>query len=202
MNRTERDSFTATTDQNDLAYGESACLETPPDLFAALHEEFKFDIDLTANEQNHLLPLWFGPKSPTTVGSNQTSLDESVFRGVPIIYEKGYDALSCPWMLPVYGNQPSLKAGFANPPYGAFVPRILANAVEEQRNGFLSVFLLPARINRTFKDLIVFHAHEVRFVDERVTFYSRFPSFTKLVNDVCDEMQAKGIAPVNDPTPG
>ena len=36
-------------------------LETPPELFAALHREFNFTVDLTADASNHLLPTWFGP---------------------------------------------------------------------------------------------------------------------------------------------
>ena len=161
MNRRERDSFTATTDQDNLAYGESACLETPPELFAALHAEFKFDIDLTANKENHLLPLWLGPGSSLANGMDAlTSLWYWGAMPNPDVWEG-----KVPLRL-----QPT-KAGFSNPPYGAFVPKILAKAVEEQRRGFLSVFLLPVRINRCFKDLVMTHASEVRFVDERIKFW-------------------------------
>lgn len=38
--------------------------ETPPDLFEALHREFRFTVDAAANERNHKLPLWYGPGSP------------------------------------------------------------------------------------------------------------------------------------------
>ena len=44
---------------NDLAPTDN--LETPPTLFAALHQEFNFTVDLTADATNHLLPTWFGP---------------------------------------------------------------------------------------------------------------------------------------------
>lgn len=140
MNRQSRDSFTATTDQTQLAYGESACLETPPDLFAALHAEFHFDIDLTANEHNHLLPLWFGPGA------------------------ERYDAIGTPWRQ--YG-----KTGFCNPPYGDFVKKIIPKAVTEQHYGFTSVFLLSLRVNRTFKQQVLRYADELRWVDERITFW-------------------------------
>lgn len=140
MNRATRDRFVATTDQTQMEYGESACLETPPALFAALHTEFDFQIDLTANKDNALLSYYYGPGSTDP------------------------DALTANWAR-------TWKRGFSNPVYGAFVPKILAKAVEEQRRGFLSVFLLPVRINRPFKDLIMVHADEVRWVDERITFW-------------------------------
>lgn len=150
MNRAERDSFVATTDQENLAHGESACLETPPELFAALHEEFQFDVDLTANEWNHLLPTWFGPNSPT--------------------HDSGYnsyqDALDCDWSMYNW-----VCSGFSNPPYGEFISKILAKAVLEQQKGFTSVFLLPMRVNTAFKEIILRHATELRFVDERIKFW-------------------------------
>lgn len=40
MDRRERDSFTATTPQDDLEYGEQACLETSREVFDKLHERF------------------------------------------------------------------------------------------------------------------------------------------------------------------
>lgn len=140
MNRQERDSFVATTDQTQLAYGESACLETPPDLFAALHEEFHFDVDLTANEQNFLRPTWLGPGA------------------------MAHDALTKPWH--TYGH-----SGFSNPPYGTFVGKILFKAAIEQTLGFTSVFLLPMRVNRAFKQYCLGCADEIRFVDERIRFW-------------------------------
>lgn len=35
--------------------------ETPPDLFAKLHAEFGFTLDLAANAQNAKCPRWIGP---------------------------------------------------------------------------------------------------------------------------------------------
>ena len=122
MNRPTRDKFVATTDQSKLAYGESACLETPPALFAALHQEFHFDVDLTANEQNHLLPVWFGPGGE---------------------YE---DCLKAPW-----GRMLPDLVGFSNPPYGRFIELILAKAVVQRHftSVFLLPFRAP-RWYRTF----------------------------------------------------
>lgn len=34
---------------------------TPPQMFAALHAEFAFDLDAAADTQNHLCPVWLGP---------------------------------------------------------------------------------------------------------------------------------------------
>lgn len=34
---------------------------TPPEVFAPLHQEFQFDIDLAADTRSHLLPAWLGP---------------------------------------------------------------------------------------------------------------------------------------------
>lgn len=146
MNRAETASFTATTDQTNLSFGESACLETPPDLYAALHEEFHFDIDLTANSENHLCTKWYGPQR----------------NGVLV------DALLEPtW---VYEGQ---KVGYANPPYGKFVTPFLAKVALEQSRGFTSVVLLPVRINRAFKAIVLREATEIRFLDERVKFWYR-----------------------------
>lgn len=142
MNRRETASFTATTDQTDLAYGESACLETPPELFAALDQEFGFSIDLAANTHNHLLSRWFGPGSCTDT----------------------LDARTVNWS---YWD----SKGFCNPAYGQFATDMVKCAVAQQGKGFLSVFLLPMRANRAFKSLILPHADEIRFVDERIKFW-------------------------------
>ena len=137
MNRDTRDKFVASTDQSKLAYGESACLETPPELFATLHAEFHFNIDLTANEQNHLLPVWYGPGSI----SASNTLDAAWSR--------------------------EARCGFSNPPYGRFIELILAKAVVQQN--FTSVFLLPLRAARWYRDFVLPHADEVRHIP-RVTF--------------------------------
>ena len=139
MNRAARDKFVATTDQSKLAYGEAACLETPPALFAALHQEFHFNVDLTANEQNHLLPVWFGPK-----GLHENCLD------------------------PVWSNGMTNQVGFSNPPYGRCIELILAKAVVQQ--DFTSVFLLPLRASRWYKQFVLPYADEVRHLP-RVTFW-------------------------------
>lgn len=121
----------------------NACWETPPDVFAALHEEFKFKIDLTGGPgTQHRLPLWFGPGGHAE------------------------DALSIPWA--TTGGRGSV--GFSNPPYGRFIPLIMEKAYAEAQSGFTSVFLLPNRVTRWYKNAMR-HASEIRIVDERIAFW-------------------------------
>lgn len=150
LTRNERDRFTAAT-PDDIAYGEGACLETPPQVFELLNRRFKFDVDLTANEQNHLLPHWFGPGSPWP------------------------DALTHVWSYSAeakqamgYGKEPT--SGFSNPPYGPFIPKILTKAVAERDRGFTSVFLLPMRASGWFRDLVLPYYSELWYCSSRLTF--------------------------------
>ena len=65
MNRADRDKFASGT-HADLTSG-NACWETAPRVFAQLNEDVgPFDLDLTADAQRHLCPLWFGPGSVYT----------------------------------------------------------------------------------------------------------------------------------------
>lgn len=57
--------------------------QTPPDLFATLHEEFHFTIDGAANAENHLLPRWFGPGAFITDALSVAWDDEVVFCNPP-----------------------------------------------------------------------------------------------------------------------
>lgn len=146
VNRAERDSFTAQT-PDDIAYGEGACLETPKAVFDRLNERFKFDVDLTANENNHLLPEWMGPGSMLH-----------------------HDALECVWNW--YGSPafPRRMSGYSNPPYGNFIPKILTKALHERDKGFLSVFLLPLRASKWYKDLVLPYYSELWHLESRLTF--------------------------------
>lgn len=162
MNRGTRDKFAASTDQTDLLYGPQACLETPPDLFARLHDEFKFDIDLFANEKNHLLPVWFGPGSPIANGT---------------------DALFQPWYFQPTSQQyglhfPRTTCGFANPPYGAFVTLALEKAVKEAYNGFTSVFLLPMRCGSWYTQQILPYYADLRHIPRVKFWYQGKPKLT------------------------
>jgi hypothetical protein len=142
MNRETRDKFASGTDQSDLTSG-NACWETAPLIFAALNEQFgPFDIDLTADAQRHLCPVWFGPDSP--VGE--------------------YDALDAPWDF-------YTRNGYSNPPYGAFVPLIFEKAKREATFGVMSTFLPPLRITKGFHAHVLNGAAEVILPDKRLVFF-------------------------------
>lgn len=137
MDRATRDKF-ATRTQADLTSG-NACWETPPAIFAKLHDEFAFDLDLTADARRALRPQWFGPGGLLP------------------------DALTADWS--------SWGSGYANPPYGPFVGRILDKACRARAVGFTSVFLLPLRITKAFRASVMRGAAEVRLCDRRITFW-------------------------------
>lgn len=137
MNRETRDKFATNTDETNCEW------QTAPKIFKKIQTDFgPFDIDLTANADNHLLPKYFGPGSPL-----------------------GEDALEVLWH--EHG-----KRGFSNPPYGAFIPKILEWAVfMRDEYGFSSTFLLPLRINESFFENIMGVANEVWLCDKRLVFW-------------------------------
>ena len=140
MDRATRDKFTSGT-QSDLTSG-NACWETAPKVFEKLEKDFgPFDIDLTADPQRHLKPIYFGPGSP---------------------YEQ--DALEALW-----SNHG--KSGYSNPPYGKFVPYILQKAKAQTAFGFSSTFLIPLRVTHAFRHYILKGPESVWFCDKRLCFY-------------------------------
>lgn len=142
MNRATRDKFASGTDQSDLTTG-NACWETAPAIFAKLNEDFgPFDLDLTADKDRHLCPIWFGPYSP----------------------KHEYDALSAPWL--VYGRN-----GYSNPPYGPFIQRLLPRCKAFAVEGFSSTLLLPLRVTKAFKAHVLRGAAELLFCDKRLVFW-------------------------------
>jgi hypothetical protein len=141
MKRETRDKFASGTNQATLTSG-NACWETPPAIFNALNADYgPFDIDLCADAGRALRPAWFGPGSPI-----------------------GADALTADWL--AHGRR-----GFANPPYGAFVPLLLAKARREAALGFRSVLLLPMRATKAFHAHVLGHAAELLFCDRRIVFF-------------------------------
>ena len=142
MNRATRDKFAARTGP-DLASG-NACWETPPKIFEGLNRDFgTFDVDLTADTNNHLCDTWFGPGHP----------------------DGHIDALAMNWRK--FGRK-----GYSNPVYGQFIARILPKAVEQARkHGFASTFLLPLRITDTFRDYVLDQAHELLLCTKRIVFF-------------------------------
>ena len=137
--------ITSGTDSADAA---NAKWQTPPEVFAKLQADFgPFDIDLFADETNHLLPRWFGPPG---ILVNEPNC--------------GDDALALHW--PAYG-----WSGFGNPPYGKFVGQMLPHAKAMCAAGFDSTLLLPVRITKAFRENIMRGAAQVYLCDKRITFY-------------------------------
>jgi hypothetical protein len=143
MDRATRDKFASGTDQRNLAGG-NATWETPPAVFAALHEAFHFDVDLCADAARALLPVWLGPGSRHGLHAA--------------------DALQAPWR--AYGAR-----GFANPPYGRFVASLLVKARREARAGFLSLLLLPVRMTKAFHENVLVDSARILVCDKRLTFF-------------------------------
>lgn len=162
LTRLERDSFTTTT-PTDIAYGEGACLETPKFVFDQIHKRFHFDVDLTANENNHLLPYWFGPGAPPACQDALTQ-DWTARLGMRVIKEFPDGAVGG-WIDTV-----DPRCGYSNPPYGDFIPKILTKALEERAKGFTSVFLLPMRAGGWYKDLVLPYYSELWHLSTRLAF--------------------------------
>ena len=142
MNRATRDKLVSGTVQTELTSG-NACWETPPAIYEALNRDFgPFDVDLTADAQRHLCPVWFGPDS--NVGA--------------------FDALTADWG--TAGTN-----GYSNPPYGRFIQQILEKAKLESLRGFSSTLLLPMRITKAFKEHVLVGASDLLFCSRRITFF-------------------------------
>lgn len=141
MDRKTRDKFVSGT-QDDLTTG-NACWETAPAVFKKLSADFgPFDIDLTADARNHLLPVWFGPGS-----------------------EHHSDALEAQWH--TYGSN-----GYSNPSYGPFAAMMLEKAKREAHSfGFTSTLLLPMRVTKAFRAHVLRGASELLFCDARLVFF-------------------------------
>jgi hypothetical protein len=121
---------------------DKACWQTPPSIFADLHAGAAYDIDLTADANNRLLDVWFGPDS--SVGEE--------------------DALVANWT--DYGRR-----GYSNPVYGPFTARMLAKAKAEAHKGFSSDLLLPMRVTNAFRMNVLRGATQIMFCDKRICFW-------------------------------
>ena len=118
--------------------------ETPPAVFRKLNEDFgPFDIDLTSTYKNSLCNLRFGPGH---------------------VVEEMRDALDTSWS--EYGT-----SGYSNPPYGPFVPQILAKAVSARDFGFSTTLLLPMRVTKAFLGIVLPEASALYFCDKRICFF-------------------------------
>ncbi len=156
MNRATRDKVVSSTNRVDLTSG-NAVWETAPIIFEKLNEDFgPFDIDLTADAQRHLCPVWFGPGSPFGRG--------------------GYDALAVNALDDPQADGDwsafGVERGYSNPPYGPFIQKILPLAkANAQHCGFTSLFLLPLRVTKTFKAHVLRGASDLIFPDKRLVFF-------------------------------
>lgn len=143
MDNATKNKLTSGTDQSDLTTG-NACWETAPLVFQKLNEDFgPFDVDLTADAQRHLCPIWFGPNSP--IGQ--------------------FDALTAIWQ---GGGR---RRGYSNPPYGPFIQKLLPVAQHWARADFSSTLLLPMRVTKAFKTYVLNGASELLFCDTRMIFF-------------------------------
>lgn len=143
MDRGTRDKFASGTDQSLLTSG-NACWQTAPKVFEKLNADFgPFDIDLTADHRRALCPMFFGPGS-----------------------KAGEDALTAQWTM--HG-----RTGYSNPPYGAFVARMLEQAEYWARQDFRSTLLLPMRVTKAFRRFILKSAYcsDLLFCDSRLFFF-------------------------------
>lgn len=118
--------------------------QTPIALFSLLDDEFRFDLDLAANSENHLFSRYFGPGS--------------------ILAE---DAFAVEWH--AFG-----RVGFVNPPYSRAdklsCDPWTRRAEQEARLGFTTVALLPVRTDTRWWNKYVMEADEIRTIPHRVAF--------------------------------
>lgn len=141
MNNDTKQKLMSGTDQSDLTTG-NACWETPPAIFAQLDADYGgFDIDICADPTRALCFKHFGPGSYL-----------------------GADALTADWS--AHGMH-----GYCNPPYGAFIGKILPVAKRQAAKGFRSVFLIPMRVTKAFKGHIMDGAKDLLFCDSRIVFF-------------------------------
>lgn len=119
--------------------------QTPPEVFDKLQRDFgPFDVDLFADDDNHLLPYWFGPG------------DSNACSGLD-------NAMLVDW-------SKYARNAFGNPPYGKFVAKMLPYAKAMSVYGCDSTLLLPVRITKAFNDHVMAGAAQVYFCDKRIIF--------------------------------
>lgn len=140
MDRHTRDKFASGT-QADLTSG-NACWQTPPLIFEKLSQDFgPFCVDLTADANNHLLPLWFGPG-----GAQEDALTT---------YWSDYGTAG--YSNPAYGRFAALMMEKAKRQASSF--------------GFSSVLLLPMRVTIAFREHVLRGAARLLFCDSRIVFF-------------------------------
>lgn len=114
---------------------------TPPALYARLNRSYgPFQLDVAANEHNHLCPLWLGPGG----------LAE--------------DALTIPWRVPGHIGGGPVRA-FCNPPYSrGMIDRFMRKGWHEARVGNArTTFLVLAAVEQPWWHELVWDARHRRF---------------------------------------
>lgn len=109
--------------------------ETPTDLFADLHREFDFALDVAATVGNRKVANYIGPGNP-----NEQLRDALRVSWADLLHHMGYQGRAC----------------WCNPPYSrGLQSRFIAKAASEAlEHGVRTVMLIPART-----DTAAFHRH-------------------------------------------
>ncbi len=115
---------------------------TPQAFFDEINEEFNFDIDVCATQDNHKCETWFG----------HTSLG----------FE---DALLHDW----YNNIYNSNVFWMNPPYGREIIKWMKKAYEESLKGATVVCLVPSRTDTKWWWEYAMKG-EIRFIRGRLKF--------------------------------
>lgn len=110
------------------------CWRTPPELFAALHAEFCFQLDAAASEENHLCNAWIGEEQNclTTNWANEFFMDRAY--------------------------------AWVNPPYSDIGPFVRKAADENKWASVGVVMLVPADTSVGWFNEAIQTASEVRFI--------------------------------------
>ena len=146
--------------------------ETPPDFFAALHEEFHFTLDACAQPETAKCAAYFTPED---------------------------DGLSRPWIAPeggaVFCNPPYSRRKKDKPGQEDWIRKA---AEEGQRPGAVVVMLLPARTDTQAFHKYIYNKAETRFVKGRLRFWvngrpreaAPFPSMVVIFRGLADRKEA------------
>lgn len=132
-----------------ITAGKSDLWRTPDPMFARLHAEFDFGVDLAALRHNRKLRRYLGPDHP-----------RPDFR----------DALTVGWaaLLAALEDQEKRRlAGFVNPPFSR-LKDFVEKAWEERKLGAQIVMLNPQKTETTWYHDTALHADEIRQLRRRV----------------------------------
>lgn len=118
--------------------------ETPPALYAALDEEFMFDLDPAATNENYKCERYY------------IAPCENAYGWV------SHGGLDLPWDGRV----------FLNPPYGREIGKWVEKAWYETKHNVcpIAVCLLPARTDTKWFHKWCWQAHQIRFIQGRIQF--------------------------------